>query len=489
MNKKGSAFPALIIIIAIAALVWSYQILISKDLIEKEIGDEQLELFEAYSKGEGFILYTELAGKYAAEQTVQDLAEMGGIAAESECGKFKDYNLWNLLGKECKPDPVAEFEFVFNNNLIPYILSFQEELELEYNLEFDEKWFIAKPKNMTNIIILKEEVDEDDKEYLFVAGNEIEYTTSIETPDENICEEVTKAAIRAVERNCPYVERGDPDMVYCEKGLNSVDFNNFALTQINTPQPKISGPAKRFCEHGNVYDLTKEIEKNRLEPGSFVSVTYPGEKGEEEGHTAVYIGKGEVNNPDPFWMDRCFTEFIPDDSGEQVFASSIGWVDSYTGLPVGRSCFTPASMFFSFYSDPTYCSLNVCDNSKLVGQSGPKTTGDIPDNAKGVYSIYPSFKVELEYDFEEYGKIWEDKELFLQEVNLCKFWVGTPGGPPNMYSCIISNLPDDWNLIEYENNYYAYEVESKQEIQYYDSQEETVSVKPIKYRFALHILN
>ncbi|MBS1267041.1 MAG: hypothetical protein MAG795_01012 [Candidatus Woesearchaeota archaeon] len=484
-NKKGSFYPFIIVFISLAILITTY-IFLTQVTLNQEIGDEQLEIFNSYHKGEEFIFYMELAGKYSSNQAVHELAQRGGFAAESECGQFKGHNMWNYLGKECIPDPTVSYEFIFNEKIIKYSSNFQEELKLKYNLDFTDSGFIASPKNMVDIIIQ----DDEDNPFMFRLGNEIDYT-EVE-PEKDICRDVADGAIKSVEMNCKFAVDGNPDIPNCDQGLNSVDFNNFALTQIDNPQPKISGPGMDFCKNGEVYDLTVEIEKKQLKPGDFVSVNYPGIDGQTKGHTAVYVGKGKVSDPADFWVARCFKEFIADESGEHIFASSIGWLDYDPPPPhelVGRSCFTPDSMFFSFYNSPHFCRLTTCNKNNLIRQAGPKSIGEIPKQAKGVYSIYPSINIKQEYDFEEYNIITDQFEEYITNVENCRNLVGDPGEPPTFFACIISRKPDNWQLVDSEDEKYLFSVESEHESDYSDPSGILVNNKKVEYMFALHFPN
>src|SRR3989338_280218 len=125
-NKKGSMmFPPFLVIIALIVLVFALIALNNKmDKIKSiAIGERQIEIFGTYQEGENILFYLDNAGKYAAENSVENLAESGGYFGSSECGADSGVVLWENNGKDCSPDKdtlIRSYESFFNQEISKY---------------------------------------------------------------------------------------------------------------------------------------------------------------------------------------------------------------------------------------------------------------------------------------------------------------------------------------------------------------------------------
>ena len=163
-NKRGAPVPMVIVVlVAFVTLTALWSILLGKLLTNKELGSKQFMLFETYQKGEQTMFFVEQSGKYAAYQSIYELAKNGSYEQEPDCGVYNGYVLWNNEGKECFPtiESINEtFESVFNQRVGEYLAILlpenAEDTSNNYELELiqnDKLLIKAFPEKKINFIM------------------------------------------------------------------------------------------------------------------------------------------------------------------------------------------------------------------------------------------------------------------------------------------------------------------------------------------------
>ena len=103
----------------------------------------------------------------------------------------------------------------------------------------------------------------------------------------------------------------------------------------------------------------------------------------------------------------------------------------------------------------------------------------IPDNTLGVYSIKPVFETEIGYDINYYQELVQDAQRLLQDVKGCD--------PEDLYDCVSSKLPRDWQIVSNDENLFAFEVPSGEYMLGYDAEDGSTQKRELVYKFALYI--
>src|SRR3989338_2468903 len=152
-NKKGSMmFPPFLVIIALIVLVFALIALNNKmDKIKSiAIGERQIEIFGTYQEGENILFYLDNAGKYAAETSVEDLAESGGYFGSSECGADSGVVLWEKNGKDCSPAKeglIRGYESFFNSEISKYETGYKSNYGSEQSISMPSSYSYSSEEN------------------------------------------------------------------------------------------------------------------------------------------------------------------------------------------------------------------------------------------------------------------------------------------------------------------------------------------------------
>jgi len=132
-NKRGNI---LVLFLTITSIIVFTMLFVSLYTKEKKmtagIGSEQLKILRAYQKGEKTLLYIDLSARYSAYSSVIELSEKGGILY-SECGSYNGVRYWSKIEgnaqKECYPkiDEINEnFKNIFEKNLNSYFSAYTD---------------------------------------------------------------------------------------------------------------------------------------------------------------------------------------------------------------------------------------------------------------------------------------------------------------------------------------------------------------------------
>lgn len=178
-SKRASLiFPPLLVIIALIVLVFA--LIALKDKTEKiksvAIGERQIEIFTAYQEGENILFYLDNAGKYAAENALENLAESGGYL-NPKCGTDSSVVLWEKNGKGCSPnkeDLTRAYESYFNSEISKYETGYKSNYESEQSISMPFSYSYSYGEN--NEIIMKS------NDFL-VIGKYSEYSKSGSIPE------------------------------------------------------------------------------------------------------------------------------------------------------------------------------------------------------------------------------------------------------------------------------------------------------------------
>ena len=180
--------PAIVIVILIV-LINLYIVLIYKQspLTLNPIGKKQFDLFSTYMKAEGTLFYIDQSAKYALQQSIYELAKVGGISdveksevltpkeaislpqtISKKCGRFYGYSLWYENGDYCfNEDKLKQsIELLFNNKLNDYLSKHPSNILLEnYRYEIRNNLeVIGRAKEPLILDIAKDERKEIKKE-------------------------------------------------------------------------------------------------------------------------------------------------------------------------------------------------------------------------------------------------------------------------------------------------------------------------------------
>lgn len=115
-----------------------------KSQFTKTLGKIQIDLLQTYQDAQKDMFYIDQSAKYAAYESIFDLAENGGFTAlGSKCRDYLRYNVWK---KGCYPDYKKNFNAYFSLNLNPY-LSAAEIKQIDYNLFLEKDKIIGTAVN------------------------------------------------------------------------------------------------------------------------------------------------------------------------------------------------------------------------------------------------------------------------------------------------------------------------------------------------------
>ncbi len=123
-------------------------------------------------------------------------------------------------------------------------------------------------------------------------------------------------------------------------------------------------------------------------------------------------------------------------------------------------------------------SLNSTSGSKITGMFVIEPDTPLAD-INSIYSLVPLFEVNIDYSFDEYGKIENQARALLYH---CR------GSDPNLVNiCVKDEITTmhGWNLVENQDFLYKFDVEGQKEIPLYDEQTKKMENKAVTYKFAL----
>lgn len=350
-NKKGSPILlAMIVLAAFMALTWALVVLVGKDM-DRGIGAKQLNMLDTYQEGTELLFYIEQAAMYASEQSLFDLAYIGGT---SGCGATSEgYMLWNNKEKICFPteaEITAQLNWRVSSYLKPYLKEFlgvSQNQFMDYELELvqDDNLEIAglpaytidliMPTTYQDALLLNDAYQEaevrlgSEVEYYSVSYNYGDYLfdgpINLPPPNDGKCGHIVDYAYKFV--GCPYA------LNYIAI-LTPNTCKNGGLTCATFVSSVILGKTSRnqFLGHGAI--KCKKNAGTVIRLGTDVNVLQAGDifqAGEyipdvKYGHTGMYVGKGTLSFPKPYFegLRTCYRIYQPDPNGRPVFIHSIG---------------------------------------------------------------------------------------------------------------------------------------------------------------------
>lgn len=148
-----------------------------------EIGITQISIKKAQHNSEEVLFFIDQAAKYSIFDSIYSLAENGGFD-ESKCGKYKDFNLWNLSNPDCCPNAEFNLGKYLQNNLNSYIEKGRNILKDNYC-----KYSIPRVENI--------QLPKDNYDFLIEKGEDNFNITGIPTMNLvlEICAEIPKLTL------------------------------------------------------------------------------------------------------------------------------------------------------------------------------------------------------------------------------------------------------------------------------------------------------
>ncbi|MBS3108891.1 lytic transglycosylase domain-containing protein [Candidatus Woesearchaeota archaeon] len=134
-NKKGfMLFVPMIVIGSFVLLAYAAVLFqLDKPITKQTVGEIAANLIARYMDGENFMFYLDKSSEYAAKGAVYSMASKGGVNDEKCRSKKEVYNLWN---KGCKPNK-ENFIYFFDINFRSYLDSAYSSSGLEYDYDFE----------------------------------------------------------------------------------------------------------------------------------------------------------------------------------------------------------------------------------------------------------------------------------------------------------------------------------------------------------------
>ncbi len=129
LNKKSMLFTLVLVFIAIGALTMALMYIKPPTWSDTHIpGKEQFSIIKAAQKAENDLLYIDQSAKYAASESVINLASNGGFYPSLTflppiCGQYQQYYVWNRKSTrddDCYPDYERTFKKSLAANLAKY---------------------------------------------------------------------------------------------------------------------------------------------------------------------------------------------------------------------------------------------------------------------------------------------------------------------------------------------------------------------------------
>ncbi len=130
MNKKGSIFLPLFILVVIVTLgVLAYTIETTKANRKDTIGLRAVSLLKTYDEAEKINLYIEQASKYSSQKAINELYTNAGFGENNKCRKIPATSAEPksvILDKNCGVFDVEKtFKEIFSEEIKPYILNYK----------------------------------------------------------------------------------------------------------------------------------------------------------------------------------------------------------------------------------------------------------------------------------------------------------------------------------------------------------------------------
>ncbi|MFH0870029.1 MAG: M23 family metallopeptidase [archaeon] len=158
-NRKAQLYPVAITLFTMAVLSIAFvNIMASKEMKGKKIGEYQAEVFASLQDSDSINLYLEKSAELAAQFALNDIEKSCMVninmehtvdPLESECGKYI-YPLWSTSVSICLPDCKQAFKQSFQEYLLTGIDSYRKVtsilLPVSYDIQLDagEKQFTIK---------------------------------------------------------------------------------------------------------------------------------------------------------------------------------------------------------------------------------------------------------------------------------------------------------------------------------------------------------
>ena len=152
-TKKGVVLEGVLFIVILVVLVTAFTTLYKKHNqfpAGYRIGDRQFSLMDSIQEAEAGLFYVDQAAQHSADESIDELADKGGISAEEQkCGRFNGANVWYELRRadagyevtDCLDETKIEknFETIFDKNLNDNLIDNPYNIPLNnYEYQFDD---------------------------------------------------------------------------------------------------------------------------------------------------------------------------------------------------------------------------------------------------------------------------------------------------------------------------------------------------------------
>ncbi|MBI2654708.1 hypothetical protein HYX02_07945 [Candidatus Woesearchaeota archaeon] len=309
-SKKGIGgfeWIGLIVIFLIGLGAWLVGFLGPHKEISNYIGQHQFAIMKADNEAEKAMLYIEQSAKIAAQQAAYDFSLRGGYYAPTDCGTFKNANVWAVIDKstneikECYPGREIDKNFLetFGEILGRYLVKYPD-ADIPagaYSYKFDSGYIIGNSYEKIRFDIVPQ---------TFVVK------PKIKTPAPELVQKPTTIAVTST-----------PTEIY-QKALASDIPKIINEQQGSTTTPNIEVVKKYHPEVWTQYiELCKkmsEIDKENYQPGvcksprikccissAYRSLAYD---------TKIKKGKGALQGPHPFGV--ALDIYVSRDVNEQI---------------------------------------------------------------------------------------------------------------------------------------------------------------------------
>ena len=124
LNKKSILFNISLVVVTAIVLTTALVALDQLNPFKEGIGANSFDIIKTYQEAESRLFFIDQSAKLSSQQIIYDLAANGGFEAESDCGRYKNYNVWSTTDPSiyCYPDNYKElFKKDLNQNLRSYI--------------------------------------------------------------------------------------------------------------------------------------------------------------------------------------------------------------------------------------------------------------------------------------------------------------------------------------------------------------------------------
>jgi len=400
INRKGNFLVFFLAISSIIIFTMLFIALYNKSkAMTESIGAEQFRLFDVYAKGERALMFIDLSGRYAEYDTAMNLASRGGLPG-ADCGSDAGFSYWyksdGLPKKECYPDDASvihAFSRLYPDFLDPYLALYTDD---ELPTSKDYYSFSISSSNGKTAVVAK-----TDENIIIAEGGASSVAAQID---------LSSGLAYPIEKNGG--SDGQHYMVTScfGKRILKGEYNNHPGIDLGHPR----GTSVFVVADGTViatYDSCKE------------ECIYYDASGTWDDN--CYCGKGYGNSVliqhNGFQTIYGHLQNVLVSKGQTVSKGQQIGVEGSTGLSTGPHlhfeiringqrvnplCFYDTkSPDFIFDNGDTSCTRKDDECSSLslnTGNSQPAAPAQNKEISPLLYSVNPSFKAVINYDFSSY---------------------------------------------------------------------------------------